>query len=188
MDIVASRRSSRRQGHVTALRRSRSGYLLENLPSMSLHPLVLVIHDSRFRSRSLCSVGPTVRHGFLAPSSGNIACLSIATAAGSWCGGSMDDREMIAAMRRHILIPFFEVNHGRRQVRLLLVVHQDYPRGWRECSAVCDSKDTLAEGESSVHALSIFPRGRRIRNVVPAESEDWISIFPSCACTIRSAM
>jgi hypothetical protein len=32
---------------------------------MSLHPFVLVIQDCLFAARSLCSVNPTVRHGFL---------------------------------------------------------------------------------------------------------------------------
>ena len=111
-------------------------YLLENRPSISLQPLVLVIHDSRFLSLNLCSVEPTVRHGFLAPSIPfGVLCLSIGT--GCSCADSTGDPKIIAAMRRHISIPFVRVRLGRRQVRRKLYCPEGQTvRGWKECSAL----------------------------------------------------
>ena len=83
---------------------NQSAHLLEKRPSISLQPFVLVIHDSRFLSRSLCSVNPTVRHGLLAPSIPlGVSCLSIGT--GCPCADSTGGPKIFAAIRRHISIP-----------------------------------------------------------------------------------
>lgn len=91
-------------GVAGAFSSNRSAHLLEKRPSISLQPLVLVIQDSRFLSRSLCSVKPTVRHGLLAPSIPlGASCLSIGT--GCSCVDSTGEPKIFAAMRRHISIP-----------------------------------------------------------------------------------
>jgi hypothetical protein len=109
--------------------------LLEKRPSISLQPFVLVIQDSRFRSRSLCSVGPTVRHGFLA------VLISLVTSNLSFdtrTGGRIeeaDDPEISCNRRRHMFDPLKDI-HRRSQVgRMLFVLEHKPGAGWKECSA-----------------------------------------------------
>jgi len=95
--------------------------LLEKRPSISLQPLVLVIHDSRFRARNLCSVSPTVLHGFLAMVVPLLMSnLSFVTRTGVRIEEA-DDPKIRCNRRRHMFDPFKGI-HRRSQVGRMLFV------------------------------------------------------------------